>query len=573
MQIEMGTTDTGQIEQRLLMTSDAARKLELILASLPALVREQPSYAAGLASEGYAISVRLRNIASSAMLLYLRGCALQRLEQHTAALEDLREAHGIFSELQRHDSASSCALAAAQAFTGAGDRTQAHRWYHTALEEAGSQAPATRAAALESLGDLYASIGDYAQAMERYLESLALQEMQGDRHAAARILASLAALHMRTHDAPGAIEALERSIVLCRETGNRLGEIEARTRMAEIDLWRGEPRRAIDHALRALTIYDMLNDAQSACAVMILISEIHEQMGEPAAALAMAMRAYASLRDGSDDALRVRILLALGRLHAGIGEYDRALFIFDQVLGLARATGALQQQAEAHAALSALYHRLGRSERALEHCRLHGALREELAGVEKQRALAELQVRFDLERSDREREAYRLRAETLEAEARARQSEIAAMSLRLVQKNELLETLERRLQKLQHTTRAARAGNQEGSGDDSVERMIAELRHASGGESDWLAFEGQLDTPHQDFLQHLSQQWPALTPTELRICSLTRINLSTREIANLLFTSVRTVHTHRHNIRRKLGLSPRMNLTTFLAGLHGARPT
>ena len=56
-----------------------------------------------------------------------------------------------------------------------------------------------------------------------------------------------------------------------------------------------------------------------------------------------------------------------------------------------------------------------------------------------------------------------------------------------------------------------------------------------------------------------------LTPTEMKICQFVQAGSATKEIADSMGLSLDTVHTHRKNIRRKLGLRGRdINLYTFL---------
>ena len=59
-----------------------------------------------------------------------------------------------------------------------------------------------------------------------------------------------------------------------------------------------------------------------------------------------------------------------------------------------------------------------------------------------------------------------------------------------------------------------------------------------------------------------------LTPREIEICDMIKIGYSSKDIARSLHLSLKTVHGHRHSIRRKLGLSnQRVNLVTFLQSI------
>jgi len=68
-------------------------------------------------------------------------------------------------------------------------------------------------------------------------------------------------------------------------------------------------------------------------------------------------------------------------------------------------------------------------------------------------------------------------------------------------------------------------------------------------------------------LKHLSQRY-GFTPTELQLVDLIKQGKETKEIAQLLGLSNRTIDTHRHNIRKKLGLlNKSVNLQAYLSSL------
>ncbi len=70
------------------------------------------------------------------------------------------------------------------------------------------------------------------------------------------------------------------------------------------------------------------------------------------------------------------------------------------------------------------------------------------------------------------------------------------------------------------------------------------------------------------FLQKLSSKYSGLTPKEIQIAGLIKQGKTTKEIAELLNLSMRTIKFHRENIRAKLGLkNQRTNLASHLLSL------
>jgi len=71
------------------------------------------------------------------------------------------------------------------------------------------------------------------------------------------------------------------------------------------------------------------------------------------------------------------------------------------------------------------------------------------------------------------------------------------------------------------------------------------------------------------FTRKMSLKYLNLTPTEIRIANLIRHGSSTKELAETMNVSPRTIETHRKNIRRKIGLErKRANLRSHLLTLH-----
>ena len=82
--------------------------------------------------------------------------------------------------------------------------------------------------------------------------------------------------------------------------------------------------------------------------------------------------------------------------------------------------------------------------------------------------------------------------------------------------------------------------------------------------SRWKEFELLFNDVHNNFYQKLKSEFPELTPHELKICGLLRLNLTSKDIADITARTPRTINNTRSSIRTKLGLDSNNNLIDFL---------
>lgn len=77
-------------------------------------------------------------------------------------------------------------------------------------------------------------------------------------------------------------------------------------------------------------------------------------------------------------------------------------------------------------------------------------------------------------------------------------------------------------------------------------------------------FRDSFESVHHHFYENLSLKFPNLTMKEMRLCSLLRLGLSTKEIADITFKEVRSVESARNRLRKKLQIDHAEDLQKFL---------
>lgn len=86
-------------------------------------------------------------------------------------------------------------------------------------------------------------------------------------------------------------------------------------------------------------------------------------------------------------------------------------------------------------------------------------------------------------------------------------------------------------------------------------------------EADWERFQQLFKQVHPKFLDRLRKDYPTLTPAETRIICLSRLSLSTKEMANMLGVSTDTIFKTRYRIRKKVNLPEGMDINEAFAEL------
>jgi DNA-binding CsgD family transcriptional regulator len=99
---------------------------------------------------------------------------------------------------------------------------------------------------------------------------------------------------------------------------------------------------------------------------------------------------------------------------------------------------------------------------------------------------------------------------------------------------------------------------------DELKKIIKRISEEDKMDQQWEQFSVHFDTVHSDFLSHIKTKYPHLTPNELKLCAYLRMNLSTKEMAQLMNISVRGVEISRYRLRKKLKVATELNLFDFL---------
>lgn len=168
-----------------------------------------------------------------------------------------------------------------------------------------------------------------------------------------------------------------------------------------------------------------------------------------------------------------------------------------------------------------------------------------------------LKKQHDLEIELNKSEIIKLQNEKLETEVIYKNKELATTSMHLVQKNKLLSKIKDGLLPLCDAPLSPEY-------EDELKKVIRLLNESEKSDSDWEQFSHHFDQIHSNFLTKLKDKFPNLSQNDLKLCAYLKMNLSSKEIAQLLSITIRAVEVSRYRLRKKLQLSSDTNLFDYL---------
>jgi DNA-binding CsgD family transcriptional regulator len=103
-----------------------------------------------------------------------------------------------------------------------------------------------------------------------------------------------------------------------------------------------------------------------------------------------------------------------------------------------------------------------------------------------------------------------------------------------------------------------------GKEDDGTLRSLVHDLQSQYSEGFWEDFNVRFREVHSEFYNRLSNDFPGLTPNEIRLCAFIKLNLTTKEIAQISHKTEHSIKIARYRLRQKLGLVRDENLTVFI---------
>jgi len=351
------------------------------------------------------------------------------------------------------------------------------------------------------------------------------------------------------------------------------------------------------------------------------IGRFYHNQGNHDESLAMltdALEIYEKFNEKLGAAL---IHLKLAWLYHDLGDPDRAMDELNLAIPVGEELNNLQLRADGYHLLSKIYAEQNEYQKSLDYYKLHKKINDSIFLIDRDRVIAEIEYQYQTEQLDHELALLqsqnnaikqrtvtllvasialvlilfllfifaRLKSRTLrqanellekeskinnqESELQLKEKqhlkdqlelknkEVAAKALSILKHNETLQQLAQKLRVLN-----SQIDTNNFQGKKELEKIIHELE-VNSRHSSWNDFDSAFRQVNNDFYDKLLAICPDLTPAEIKLAALLKLNLSTKEIEAITFKSESGIKSTRHRLRKKLNLGSDENLSTFLIQL------
>ncbi len=408
------------------------------------------------------------------------------------------------------------------------------------------------AATLRNIGVMYEKLSDYSTALSYYRQSLALREEINDQRGIARCLNSIGIVYYRQINRAAAIEAFEKCLAIFRHIGDRYDEAMTLSYIGSSLIDDSRYDDALAALDTSLALRREIQDRRGEAVALTEIGKLHlkaHRLGFATKHLNKGLEVFLDIGDkykvSETLGLMAELYFMQKKIEQGIKALQEAIRIAEQIQARASLANLHRKAAE-------IYTQLEDHAKALKHFKRFYELDKEIFNEESDKRLKVLQMQFEVERKEKENE-------TLRQELSMKEKALRTITRFLIEEAETQTEMKMRLMDIKEQVATGAF--------EAIEKRLSAMERKMNPEKTWEVFEREFREAHPEFMTYLSRRFPTLSPTEMKVCAMLKLAHSTKEIAQLLFITVSTVLEHRSNIRRKLNLSAKDNLTAFITRL------
>ena len=428
---------------------------------------------------------------------------------------------------------------------------------------------------LETLGRIESELKNKEKAMEYHSEAIEIFRSLNNKSRLGNSILNLGMHHLDRNNLPKAKELIEESLLLLKEMENERSQGIALNALGKIAKKQRNLNKAITYMEEGLALQEKRGSRFRIIESLKTIARTYYDFDQPQSALPYVDRAVIMADTISN--LSARDVYKLrARVHEKMNQHALALVDFKKFHGLSDSILNKEKIAQ----IEELRVQYDTENKEKEIALL--SKNAELEAVKKNRLWTMLAAAIGIgsillwsqwQRRRKEKMIHQKEKE-IEMEKRKftesenqrlnqaldfKKQELTSKVLQLCRKNEFLQSLNKDVKDFKVEL--------EGVNKRYFDQLSRKINRDMDADADWEEFLKSFETVHPDFKKILLQLHPDLSPNEIRMAYLMRMNLESKDIANLLNITNEGVKKARHRMRKKMNKDSSVNLTEYLMNL------
>lgn len=396
------------IEQELEKQTQVVRRLPFLCELGSLLYVDDTARALEALHEALSIAQSLGDVASSADIYRNLGRCYYTLGEVEPSRQYFTESKALFEILKDSRGSIGALVGLASCELWEGNNVKAVELYTKTIELCEQYNEQLQLAiSLNGIGSAYQNLGYYDKALSALFRALPLQEQQKIPRFYANILNAIGTLYIYLEEYDNALHYYTQALHTLEHTNHERDKHLALLSISEVHYKAKNYEKARAAAEDILEVIQQSGDNENIAFALTLLGGIYIGLGDYERALQYVQQAWDITNQIEESLAQADVLLSIGTIYEKTGRYDEALTTLFRVLSIANVTDNLHLHYEVHELIAQVYEKIGNDKEALYHHKKFAALRLEMEGQHKQKAIAEMQALFDVEKARKEAELHR----------------------------------------------------------------------------------------------------------------------------------------------------------------------
>jgi tetratricopeptide (TPR) repeat protein len=448
------------------------------------------------------------------------------------------------------------------------------------------------------LGLIYMGTGKYPLALKNQLKALKLFKEFGETYYSAVIYNNMGILENELENYKQALIYYEEAEKLFRLNGKNTMFLTAMMNRIGILTVLNEPDKALQLHKEAIGLAQKFGEKLTEAKLWSNLGIVYADLKKDEKAITSYLRALTLYKNlNMED---ITLFLSIGDYYfLRKKELDSALYYYNKTIKVAEAQQDLNNLSKAYDSRHDLYKQKGEYKKALADYEVYAKLNDNLFNKEKSKQIEELRAGYDTEKKEQQikiqkqeievltikekvsnmqrlllafsllialiglyaiyqrNKRNKLAKEKAEIDLEYKTKELTTHALHLAKKNEVLNDIKKK----------AKTFKTDAGSDAGYQTLIQTIDFDIQDDNSWSNFSTYFEEVHKDFNTKAQQQFPNITSKDLRLMALIKMNLSSKEIANILNISGNGIKKARQRLRKKMELELTDSLETVIIAI------